>query len=74
MVVTVTTISGVRTVPLESLRRLGLTGNTLLISILFLSSLYITAPAFLPKQLVVYFQGAKIRKICEPNKSIMVHK
>ena len=38
-----TTISGVRTVPLERLRRLGFTWNTLLISILFLSSLYITA-------------------------------
>ena len=35
MVVTVTTISGVRTVPLERLMRLGFTWNTLLISILF---------------------------------------
>ena len=33
---TVTTISGVRTVPLERLRRLGFTWNTLLISIEFL--------------------------------------
>lgn len=41
----------------------------------FLSSLcYMAAPTFLPKLLVVYFQGAKIRKICEPNKFIMVHK
>ena len=40
----------------------------------FLSSLYMAAPAFQPEQLVVYFQGAKIRKFCEPNKSIMVHK
>ena len=37
MVVTVTTISGVRTVPLERLIRLGFTWNTLLISIQFLS-------------------------------------
>ncbi len=32
------------------------------------------APAFLPKQRIIYFQGAKIRKICEPHKFIMVHK
>lgn len=32
------------------------------------------APAFLPKQQIIYFQGAKIRKICELCKFIMVHK
>ena len=32
------------------------------------------APTFLPKLLVVYFQGAKLGKICELNKFIMVHK
>jgi len=79
MVVTVTTISGVRTVPLERLMRLGFTWNTLLISIQFLSyriwfmQTSAMKACFQIAQMQVY-QVAKVGKICEPNKFIMVHK